>query len=412
MRLKRILINALDYKNLTLISFTLLVYVAFFGAALPFNYEAGPKDGTASNPINQILYISMFILGFAVFIIKYDSILPFIQNEKYLSLFIFFCFISTFWSNFPFVSFRRFFQLFVAYFIITQAVLFLNNKIIANRIRIILFLYIALTLFAILFIPDAIDPLFNSPRGLTLQKNQFGQISNLLLLMFLFLRNSGTGKKFFAFDVIGIIISIFFIILSLSTTAFVSMIYIFSLQSIFFTDRIFKDIRIGRFISLTIIIFIFSLAVFLSLNSDIVERIVTQLLGKDLSFTGRTEIWQMMLNEIAKHPILGVGYSSFWDVPKAEGYALIGNTAHNGYLEILNELGIIGFSLMIIVLINFFYRAIKISTTINLITIISILILNFSESSLFREKGAITFVTLFIILINSKDYFIRKISNE
>lgn len=412
MNLKKILVQTLDYKNLSLISFTILVYIAFFGANIPFNYEAGPKDGTASNPINQISYFSLFIISILVLLTKYNQIFSFILKEKFLSLFIFFCLFSALWADFPIISIKRSFQLFVTYFVIIQAILFLDDAVILNRIRIILLLYLLLTLFAIFFIPDAIDPQFNSPRGLTLQKNQFGQISNLLLLMFLFIRNKDYREKYRLLDNLGIVTSVLFVILSLSTTALVSMIYIFTLQTIFLTDKIFDNLKIGRTFSLLIIMFVFVLALFLSFNSDVIEKIVSEYLGKDLTFTGRTEHWQRILLEISKHPFLGVGYSSFWDVPGGEyKILLIGNTAHNGYLEILNELGIIGFSLMTLVFITFFFRALKISATLNLITLISILILNFSESALFREKGANTFVTLWIILINFKDYLDKKSLN-
>jgi O-antigen ligase len=34
------------------------------------------------------------------------------------------------------------------------------------------------------------------------------------------------------------------------------------------------------------------------------------LTGKDMSFSGRTVIWEIMANEIAKHPLLGIGYAA------------------------------------------------------------------------------------------------------
>lgn len=409
MIIKHIIEKLLNYKNLSMLIFSLLIYTAFFGAKFPFSYEAGPKDGTSSNPLNQIFYMTMFILAIAVTIIKSRQIISFTLKEKYLSLFIFYCLLSALWADFPSVSFRRSFQLFVTFYTTVISLLFIDKNRLEGTIRKILIFYIALTVFAIFFIPDAIDPSFNSPRGLTLQKNQFGQISNLLLLIFLYLKRNDYENKYTLIDISGIIISVIFIITSKSTTALVSMLYIFSLQSIFYTDKLFENLRIGRIVSTLLISFIVFIAIYLSFNSDIILKIVQDYLGKDLTFTGRTDHWKMMLLEIQRHPFFGVGYSSFWDVPGSEfRIALIGNSAHNGYLEILNELGIFGMILMIIAITSFFYRTVKISAPLNLITLISILILSFSESSLFREKGATTFVTIWIMLLSSHEYLIKR----
>ncbi len=352
----------------------------------------------------------MFVFSAAVITVKHHQVSSFILKEKFVSVFIFFCLSSAFWADFPVVSVRRSFQLFVTYIVIINTLLFLEKNNINKIIRSILVIYILLTLFAIIFIPDAIDPGFGSPRGLTLQKNQFGQVMNLVLLMFLFLRRFDREKKYFMIDIPGILISVLFIILSKSTTALVSMLYIFALQSVFLTDRIFVKLGIGKVVSTLTIVLVVFLAVYFSFNSNFVEKIVSDYLGKDLTFTGRTEHWEMMLLEVQKHPILGVGYSSFWDVPGADfRLAFIGNSAHNGYLEILNELGITGFALMILMFFVFFSRASKISASINIITLISILVLSFSESTLLREKGPATFVTLWIMLSTSHEYFFKKI---
>ncbi len=408
MVITRIIHKTLDHKNLTLAGFTLLVYVSLFGAQLPFNYQAGQKDGTASNTLNQLFYFVMFALGTAVLLIKYHQIFSFIIKEKFVSLFVLFSLSSVLWADFPLVSLIRTFQLFVAYLIIVNTLLFLDKDIIINRIRSVLVFYILITLFAIFFIPEAIDPLFSSPRGLTLQKNQFGQVMNLVLLMFLFIRKSNQTNKYSFIDISAIFISIILIILSKSTTALVSMIIIFALQSVFLTDRIFEKLHIGKIISTLTIVLVIFFAVYFSINSNIVEKIVSDYLGKDLTFTGRTDHWKMMLLEIQKHPVLGVGYSSFWDVPGSEyRLALIGNSAHNGYIEILNELGIVGFMMMFIMFLVFFYRASKISSTIYIITIITVLVLGFSESTLLREKGPSTFVTLFVLISTSYEYFYK-----
>ncbi len=72
----------------------------------------------------------------------------------------------------------------------------------------------------------------------------------------------------------------------------------------------------------------------------------------EMTFTSRTDIWHFVLGEIAKRPLLGAGYSSFWAINPAiqpslksddwfGTYAII-NEAHNGYLDLLATNGIVG----------------------------------------------------------------------
>lgn len=72
-----------------------------------------------------------------------------------------------------------------------------------------------------------------------------------------------------------------------------------------------------------------------------------------LSFTGRTDVWRFVAGEIAKRPLTGVGYGSFWDVDPAvqpslqtdEWFAKPDaptNEAHNGYLDLMATTGLPG----------------------------------------------------------------------
>ena len=78
---------------------------------------------------------------------------------------------------------------------------------------------------------------------------------------------------------------------------------------------------------------------------------ITALTGKDMTFTGRTGIWAIITEHIRLNPILGTGYGAYWSGPVADSpsYEFIRRmasfypgSAHNGYLEILNDLGWVG----------------------------------------------------------------------
>lgn len=74
-------------------------------------------------------------------------------------------------------------------------------------------------------------------------------------------------------------------------------------------------------------------------------EIVFKLLGKDPTLTGRTEIWASLMRLSDKHPWLGYGYKAFW-TPTSVPAAVVRKetnwdvpSAHNGWLDLLIQLG-------------------------------------------------------------------------
>ena len=81
----------------------------------------------------------------------------------------------------------------------------------------------------------------------------------------------------------------------------------------------------------------------------------------NVTFTRRTDVWNFVLSEVAKRPMLGAGFSSFWDIDPAiqpslyKGFWFASpteytNESHNGYLDILVTTGWIGLALAVAVL--------------------------------------------------------------
>jgi len=66
-------------------------------------------------------------------------------------------------------------------------------------------------------------------------------------------------------------------------------------------------------------------------------------LGRDSTLTGRTEVWAAVLPAEQQQPLLGYGFGSFWTQARRELYEI--PTAHNGYLDVLLELGAAGLAL-------------------------------------------------------------------
>jgi exopolysaccharide production protein ExoQ len=149
----------------------------------------------------------------------------------------------------------------------------------------------------------------------------------------------------------------------------------------------------------------------------------TQLLAvmdKDPTMTQRTVIWAEVLPSIAKSPLQGYGYSSFWAGLNGESMQTVLTTgwmegqAQDGYLDVLLELGVIGLAPLIWMFVRGFFQAAKAferraaGTMVMLATVLLpvILVANVGESSLVTPLGIPWFYALLALLIlaSSKNF--------
>ena len=75
--------------------------------------------------------------------------------------------------------------------------------------------------------------------------------------------------------------------------------------------------------------------------------------GKDATLTGRTDIWELVMENIRQRPLLGHGFGAFWSDPNYGPSAVISSVlewpvpnAHNGWLETLLAFGMVGLVLV------------------------------------------------------------------
>jgi O-antigen ligase len=83
-----------------------------------------------------------------------------------------------------------------------------------------------------------------------------------------------------------------------------------------------------------------------------------ELLTGDVTFTGRTQLWDYVLARWQQNPYFGEGFGALWQVGVQMGAYLsagqlnwVMNEAHNGYLDVLAQTGIIGLVLLIVFLV-------------------------------------------------------------
>jgi exopolysaccharide production protein ExoQ len=136
------------------------------------------------------------------------------------------------------------------------------------------------------------------------------------------------------------------------------------------------------------------------------EQLFT-LIGKSPDMTGRTEIWKAVLGLISERWFQGWGWISYWipGVKPYEGLIVRDNVtyyqAHNSYLDVWLQLGIIGFILFIALLTITFVKLWRLAVRHTsplylwpLLVFIAILVQNLTESRMIVELGWLLVVIL------------------
>lgn len=408
------------------LNFFLIVLVTFFGARIPFhpsNYQTHFGAET-SNVTNQLLYLFLFFSSIVVVIKRFDRTLSFIKAEKYLSLFVLLCLVSALWSDYPFLSIKRSFQLFVMFLVVLEALINIEPKILLKQLKIVVSLYLFFNLFGCLFISAAIDPVFRTWRGIETQKNLLAHTTLYCLLssigFFVFERTN--ISKFYNSALI--LLSLFIIFMSRSSTNLIAVVLIVFLGFIFYIEIIFDQIKIGKKITGLMFLFFLSFAVIFFIFASEIFALVPGFFGKDMTLSMRVPIWEYLWADVRNNFLLGYGFATYWIMghwrielfaSHFEGFKV--NEAHNGYLDILLQLGIVGFIFFLFPIIAYIHRMLKlnsnIATNVAILLLFCMMTINITETVLYKIgiMGQTTFFFLGSYMLISVFYFNLNIVN-
>lgn len=101
------------------------------------------------------------------------------------------------------------------------------------------------------------------------------------------------------------------------------------------------------------------------------EYLVFDVLGRDFTLTGRTDMWKYLIERGSTRLFFGYGYNGFWKVPE-EALGVFRNqpwfdnvlegkgNSHSGYIEIFLQLGIVGIFLVSLSFFTVFFKVCKV----------------------------------------------------
>jgi O-antigen ligase len=316
-----------------------------------------PEAYLEGTTLDRNIFLVLIILGVVALLQRRPDWRNIFNSNRWFFAFLFYCGISIIWSDYPTVSFKRWAKE-LGNVIMVLIILTEEDIVLAIRAVISRYTYLAIPLSVLLIgsfpeIGSYIDRDMFTPAhgGVATHKNSLGIItfiSGLFLVWDLvYLRGEDvirTDKADVLCRYVLLLMVAWLMYMAQSATALVSLILGTSI--LLFMKLPFPRSQI-RFLG-TYSLVLSLLVLFLYSVPGVLDGFA-KVLGRDMTFTGRTELWADLLNEHI-NPILGTGYQSFWLGARADylwdKYLFHPIQAHNGYLETYLNGGLIGLCLL------------------------------------------------------------------
>lgn len=325
---------------------------------------ASQQDG---NPIDRMVYTTLIILSICILLWRSFKWGTFFRRNFVLIIFLSYCLLSVTWSDFPLIALKRWFRDMGDYLAVL-VILSDPDPVAAVQYALKRLCYVVISLSVLLvkyfpFLSRLYNPWTGASEfiGAATSKNTLGSICLVSGLVFFWDtalrwpdRRERKTKLVILVNAAFFLMSIYLINLSSSATSHVCLVLgcgvILGAQSKW--GR--RHARLLFFVLPSIFLLYLFLDFGLGMNGQLAKE-----LGRSPDLTGRTVIWSALL-KVHTDPLLGTGYESFWLGPRLQqiwqecGYI---NEAHNGYLDIYLNLGLIGVFLLLFFLVVIYRRA-------------------------------------------------------
>lgn len=352
-----------------------VVWMFFVGSRLPSQWLGLQRSGIEAqvlqegNPVDRLVFSVLILLAVVVLVSRSFHWGDLSRQNLALVAFLGFALLSVVWSDFTFIAFKRWIRDFEDYLAVL-VVLSDPRPLEAVRtvVRRVCYLLIPLSIVLIKYFPSwgrgySLWTGQVEYTGVATTKNMLGVVCLLSGMLFFWDtitrwsdRKDPAIKRVILINVAFIAMTLWLLSLAHSATSSVCLaigcFVIVAAQSKIGTRHpgLLKTLGPATFFIYLI------LALGLGLNGKMAETV-----GRNPTLTTRTEIWQVLLS-MHTNPFLGTGYDSFWLGPRLQyvwqRYGQI-NEAHNGYLQIYLELGLVGLFLLCSFLISTYRRICK-----------------------------------------------------
>jgi exopolysaccharide production protein ExoQ len=373
-------------------------------ALIPVLLSGNDPSGTAPDPISPIFFTSIYTVTIVLVAFNWKSFVYVAQKDFSIWLLIGIAVASILWTQLPDITPRRSMLLLGT---TTFGVYLAMRYSLREQLQLLscaLGLVIALSFVFAIFLPSYGQMTAQEGgihagawRGVMPHKNLLGRLMAFSSMVFLLtaIANPMRDLRYRWLTWSGYVLSIVLVILSTSKTALVVSLVLLMIMPLYRAWR-----RQYSFLIPFMIAFVLIAGSATTLFIDNLDAIAGAL-GRDLTLTGRTEIWAAMFELISQRPWGGYGFNAFWQGWDAETSAYMWRVlgwecpyGHNGFMDLLSELGISGLAVFILSFLTTYARGVQWLRAVPtpeglwpLMYLTYLLIYNISESTLLASNS-------------------------
>jgi exopolysaccharide production protein ExoQ len=341
------------------ISFVIIVLLLSMGAFQNLLVGGGIQGPNTGMLGMAVVWSCLYVLTLIFFFGKCHEPLRTIWNVFPLLTLTFFVAASVFWSEAPLLTARRSIALVLT---LVFGVYFGSRFETKRQFRLLVLAFAICVVFSFAFELLGLnpDPGFPGWYGIFYQKNSLGRIMVLGALIFLLWKRA--EPEYASWANLGFVAAVILVFLSRSASSLLVLILLVLLLS-----YLQWSLKRGWLLSVSGIIFLVGMTTPFVLWASTHLEAVAGGLGKDPLLTGRVPLWILSAAAASQRPWFGFGYEAFWRPEEVyvrriwRVLAWAAPHAHNGFLELWLDLGLLGLTLFLIVLFYYVVKALKFS---------------------------------------------------
>lgn len=321
----------------------------------------------ASNWLDELVAGILMAFGIIVIASRHRDVMLLLRRSWPIALYFSFCLVSVLWSDFPGQGFQRwvraFGDLIMVMIVASDPQLTAAVRRLFSRVG---FILLPVSILLLKYYPDlshAYDPTGTRMNtGVTTNKNMLGVVTLVLALgafwqvlrLFRDAQQPNRGRHLLA-QILLLSFGVWLLNMAHSATSGASFVLGTALLLITALPVISR-----RPAAVHMLVFAILLGGGLTVLIGGVGA-ATQAVGRDATFTGRTEVWDVVI-PMAPNPVIGAGFETFWYGPRLDRLRNLWgqgvNEAHDGYLEVYLNLGFVGVGLIALILMRGYWSAV------------------------------------------------------
>jgi O-antigen ligase len=400
------------------------LWVFFISSRFPSQWlmREIPEDydvSVSGSPLDRSILFGLILAGLFVLYFRRIDLKRIYRRNPWLFFFFIFAAMSILWADYPVVALKRFVKVLGTFIMVLVFVTEKNtDEAFKTVIRRNAYALIPLSIIFIKYLPvyGRSYSIFGGAvtyHGVAINKNALGilcMVSGIFFIWMLSRDREGEDYSKSRLEIplyTGLLLMTFYLMSKIDSVT--SLICFFMGMVTVVALRIPKFRReTGKFGAYLVVAIVIVLALNVILDLD---QVIISGLGRDMTLTGRTDLWAKLLT-VDINPVFGTGFEGFWFGERLEyiqeDYWWIPNQAHNGYLEMYLNQGLIGLFLLLGVIFSG-YGKLKAGlitrydiSRLKMGFLVTILLYNFTEAT-FKGINLIYFIFFYSVLDDGKD---------